>query len=206
MHANVLDLSAYVGLAAVGAVTVNMLLGILMVFRYSPLRSWPHCKFNYFRAHDWCGYIALSASVLHPLILLFNNSPKFRFVDVIYPVHSPGKPVENAIGAVALYLTTLVVVTSYFRLQLGRRVWKAFHFAIYCGAAALFFHSLLTVPDMKSESVDWLDGGKVFIMSCLALTVTAGLLRWRHTQTRMKEAINAAPDAGPLNKTLKARI
>ena len=198
MHINVLDLSAYVGLAAVGAVTVNILLGILMVFRYSPLRSWPHRKFNYFRAHNWCGYIALSASVLHPLILLFNNSPKFRIMDLVYPVHSPGKPVDNAFGAVALYLTALVVVTSYFRLRLGRGLWKAFHFAIYFGAAALFFHSLLTVPDMNSESVDWLDGGKVFIISCLTVVTTVGLLRWHQTQTRMKEAINTLPDAGAL--------
>jgi len=45
----VLDLSAYVGLAAVGAITLNMFLGLLMAFRYSPHRSWPHHRFNYFR-------------------------------------------------------------------------------------------------------------------------------------------------------------
>ena len=46
----VLDLSAYVGLLAVGA-TLNMLLGLLMAYRYSPHRSWPHRRFNYFRLH-----------------------------------------------------------------------------------------------------------------------------------------------------------
>jgi hypothetical protein len=49
MSLTVLDLSAYVGLVAVGAVTLNMLLGVLMAFRYSPHRSWPHRRFNYFR-------------------------------------------------------------------------------------------------------------------------------------------------------------
>ena len=58
MHAangplTVLDLSAYVGLAAVGAVTLNMLVGLLMAFRYRPHRSWPHRRFNYFRFHNW---------------------------------------------------------------------------------------------------------------------------------------------------------
>jgi hypothetical protein len=38
----VLDLSAYVGLVAVGAIAFNMLLGLFMAFRYSPYRSWPH--------------------------------------------------------------------------------------------------------------------------------------------------------------------
>jgi hypothetical protein len=45
----VLDLSAYVGLTAVGFVTLNMLLGTLMAFRYSPVRQWPHRHLNYFR-------------------------------------------------------------------------------------------------------------------------------------------------------------
>ena len=198
MNLNVLDLSAYVGLTAVGAVTVNMLLGTLMAFRYSPLRSWPHRKFNYFRVHNWCGYIALFASVLHPLILLFNRSPRFSLTNILYPVHSPGKPLENTFGAAALYLITVVVATSYFRVQLGRRLWKAFHFSIYFGAAALFFHSLLTIPDLKSASVDWMDGGKIFIAGCLILVTAAGLLRWRHFRTRTRESIQELPGAAAL--------
>ena len=106
-------------------------------------------------------------------------------------MHSPGKPVENSFGAAALYLITLVVITSYFRARLGRRLWKAFHFSIYFGTLALFFHSLLTIPDLKSESVDWLDGGKVFIAVCLTLAAAAGLLRWRHAPTRTHESTDA---------------
>lgn len=196
MDANILDLSAYVGLTAVGAVTWNIFLGTLMAFRYSPLRSWPHRKFNYFRVHNWCGYIALSASLLHPLILLFNPTPKFSLTAIAYPLHSPGKPVENTFGALALYLIAIVVVTSYCRIWLGRRLWKAFHFSIYFAAAALFFHSLLTSPDLKNEPIDWFDGGKLFIAACLTLVLAAGLLRWRHSRAKTKEAIPALPGVG----------
>jgi len=69
MGLTVLDLSAYVGLLAVGAVTLNIFLGLLMAFRYSPHRSWPNHRFNYFRFHNWTGYIALALSILHPVIL-----------------------------------------------------------------------------------------------------------------------------------------
>ena len=62
MDISVLDLSAYVGLTAVGAVTVNMLLGTLMAFRYSPVRQWPHRHFNYLRLHNLSGYAAPSIS------------------------------------------------------------------------------------------------------------------------------------------------
>ncbi len=100
----VLDLSAYVGLTAVGAVTLNMLLGTLMAFRYSPVRQWPHRHFNYFRLHNLSGYVVLSLAVLHPIILLFDKTSKLRVLDLFYPVHSPSQPLENTIGAIALYV------------------------------------------------------------------------------------------------------
>ncbi len=183
---SVLDFSAYVGLAAVGAITLNMLLGLLMAFRYSPYRSWPHHRFNYFRFHNWTGYIALSASILHPLILLFNKNPRFLILDLVYPVHSPAQPLDNTIGAIALYLLAFVVVTSYLRIRLGRHLWKSFHFSIYFAAAALFWHSLFTDPTLKNAPVAWFDGGKLFVEFCFVLIAAIGLLRWRHARRKAR--------------------
>jgi sulfoxide reductase heme-binding subunit YedZ len=180
----ILDLSAYVGLTAVGAVTLNMLLGTLMVFRYSPVRQWPHRHFNYFGMHSVSGYVALSLAAIHPIVLLFDKSTKFRVLDLLYPVHSPSQPLENTIGAIALYVVGLVVATSYLRIRLGRRLWKSFHFTIYVAAAALFWHSLFTDPALKSSPVDWLDGGKLFVEACLLIIAAAGVARWRHSATR----------------------
>jgi methionine sulfoxide reductase heme-binding subunit len=180
----VLDLSAYVGLAAVGAITLNMLLGLLMAFRYSPYRSWPHHRFNYFRFHNWTGYIAIFVSILHPMILLFNKNPRFLILDLIYPVHSPAQPLDNTIGAIALYLLAFVLVTSYLRIRLGRHLWKSFHFSIYFAAAALFWHSLFTDPSLKNTPVDWFDGGKLFVIFCLLFIATIGLLRLRHDRKK----------------------
>ena len=174
----VLDLSAYVGLTAVGAVTVNMLLGTLMTFRYSPVRQWPHRRLNYFRLHNISGYLALSLAVLYPIILLLDKTAKFRVIDLLYPLHSPSQPFENTIGALALYIVALVVVTSYLRIRLGRRLWKSFHFAIYVAAAALFWHSLFTDPALKNSPVDWFDGGKLFVECCVVIIAALGVLRW----------------------------
>ena len=178
MNITVLDVSAYVGLFAVGAVTANMILGVLMAFRYSPVRQWPHRQFNYFRLHNWSGYVALFASIVHPLILLFSKKPRFTMADLVYPVHSPSQPFENTLGALALYGLAVVVLTSYLRLKLGRRIWKAFHFTVYFAAAALLAHSLLTSPDL-TNSVDWLDGGKIFVEVCFLVIAILSFLRWR---------------------------
>jgi len=188
MRLSILDLSAYIGLAAVGAITLNMLLGLLMAFRYSPHRSWPHHRFNYFRLHNWTGYIALAIAILHSMILLFNTNPRFRILDLLYPIHSPSQPLDNTIGAIALYLLAFVVITSYVRIRLGRHLWKSFHFSIYFAAAALFWHSLFTDPNLKNKPVDWSDSGKLFIELCLLLIAAISLLRLRHAR---KKALHA---------------
>lgn len=195
MSVTVLDLSAYAGLVAVGAVTLNILLGLLMALRYSPHRSWPHHRFNYFRIHNWTGYIALATATLHPVILLFNKNPRFHFLDLVYPVHSPSQPLDNIIGAIAFYLLAFVVVTSYLRIRLGRHLWKSFHFSIYFAAASLFWHSLFTDPALKNAPVDWFDGGKLFVESCLLLITFISLLRLRHAR---KKALHARQAAGQI--------
>jgi methionine sulfoxide reductase heme-binding subunit len=186
----VLDLSAYVGLTAVGAITLNMLLGTLMAFRYSPVRQWPHRHFNYFRLHNISGYVALSLAVVHPIVLLFDKTAKFRVVDLLYPIHSPSQPFENSIGAIALYVVAIVVVTSYLRIRLGRRLWKSFHFTIYIAAAALFWHSLFTDPALKNSPPDYLDGGKLFVESCLIIIIATAVLRYRHAARRRAQSEN----------------
>jgi DMSO/TMAO reductase YedYZ heme-binding membrane subunit len=77
-----------------------------------------------------------------------------------------------------------MVITSYFRIQLGRRTWKAFHFSVYLGAVALFWHSLFTDPDLRGAPIDWLDGGKLFVEACAAIILVTILLRWRHSRKK----------------------
>ncbi len=183
-----IDLSAYVGLVAVGLVTANMILGLMMALRYSPVRYWPHRHFNYFRLHNWTGYLLLGTSTLHPIILLFSSTAGFRIRDIIYPVHSPSQPMDNTFGAIALYLLAVVVTTSYLRLQLGRKTWKAFHFVIYAAALALFWHSIFTDSELKNSPLDPFDGEKVFIEICLIIVVAIGVLRWRHAVRKARQA------------------
>jgi len=187
----VLDLSAYIRPAAAGAVTVHMLLGTLMIFRYSPVRQWPHHRFNYFRLHNISGYLALFLALVHPIVLLFDKSAKFHVIDLLYPVHSPSQPLENTIGAAALYILAIVVATSYLRIRLGRRLWKSFHFAIYIAAAALLWHSLFTDPALKNSPPDYLDGGKLFVEACVIIIIATAALRYRHSLTQKQAA--AAP-------------
>jgi predicted ferric reductase len=180
----VLDLSAYVGLTAVGFATANILIGLMIFGRYSPVRYWPHRRFDIFRIHRWTGYGTLGLTLLHPLPLLLNGKPHFGVLDIAFPVWSPLQPLWNTIGAAALYLLLVIVITSVYRIELGRHLWKLFHYLTYVAAAGLFLHSILTDPYLTGGPVDYLDGGKVFVEICCLIIVAAWIWRIRFSRKR----------------------
>lgn len=187
----VLDLSAYIGLIAVGFATANILIGLMIFGRYSPVRYWPHRQFDVFRIHRWTGYGTLGFTVLHPLPLLWSAKPHFRGVDIAFPLWSPLQPIENTIGAAALYLFVVVVVTSLYRIELGRHLWKLLHYLTYAAAASLFAHGILTDPNLRGARVDYLDGGKIFIEICLAIVIGGSI--WRVCHARKKQQALTLP-------------
>jgi predicted ferric reductase len=172
-----LDLCSYLGLGAVGAVTVNLLIGMLMSLRYSPMRHWPHRHINIFALHQWTAYLAVFFTLTHPAVLLFLKTPHFGSMDVLWPIHSYLQPKLNLAGAGALYLILVVFVSSLLRTQVGRPLWRTMHYLVFPCAALLFLHSILTDPNLKDGHPDLLDGGKVFIEISLLISVAATAIR-----------------------------
>lgn len=170
---SLLDLCSYIGLCAVGAVVINLFIGMLLSMRYSPVRLWPHRHINLFAWHQWTAYVAMVLVVAHPAVLLFLHTPRFRVVDVLWPVHSYLQPTLNTIGALALYLLALVLVTSLFRTRIGRPLWRKLHYLVFPTAVLMFIHSIYTDPNLKDGHPDLLDGGKVFLEIAALLTVAA---------------------------------
>lgn len=174
-----LDLCSYLGLGAVGAVTANLLLGMLMSLRYSPVRHWPHGHINLFALHQWTAYLAVILTLTHPAVLLFLHAPHFGWMDVFWPIHSYLQPKLNLAGAGALYLIVLVVISSLLRKQIGRPLWRSMHYLVFPCAVLLFLHSVLTDPNLKDGRPDLLDGGKVFIEISLLINLVATTIRIR---------------------------
>ncbi len=184
-----IDLSGDIALVALFLLTANILLGLLISTRYSPVRNWPHRQFNIFQLHNWTGYIALFVAGLHPVVLLFSKTAGFRIKDILFPVWSPSQPLENTLGALAFYCLLIVVVTSYFRVELGRRTWKRLHYTAYAAAALFFTHGLLTDPHLKNSPLDPFDAEKVFVEVCLLIVLGSILARLRYAlRKRSREA------------------
>ncbi len=184
-----IDLSSTVGLVAVGILTANILLGLLISTGYNPLRRWPRRRIKLFTLHKWTGYTALAVAALHPSLILFSSTAGFRALDLAVPIWSPTQPFENTLGAIALYLVAFAVVTSYFRHALGFHRWKLLHYATYAAAAVFFVHGVLADPELKNRPVDWVDAEKVYVEAC-AVGVAAATA-WRFTSGRRRAAPSA---------------
>jgi len=174
-----IELSSYFGLAAMTLLTLNILIGLVMSVKYNPVRSWPHRRINTFKIHNWTAYIALTIAAIHPVIILFSSTAKFTLVHILYPVNAPRQPWINVLGALALYTLAFVVLTSYFRRELGRKKWKTLHFTAYATAALFYVHGILTDPNLKDAPIDFLDGEKVYVELCLLVVIVAAALRIR---------------------------
>jgi methionine sulfoxide reductase heme-binding subunit len=191
-----LDLSSYLGMGAAGAVTLNLLLGMLISLRYSPTRLWPRRPVNLFALHQGTAYIAVFLVVTHPLVLLFLSEHRFRLPDVLFPIHSYLQPRINLLGAMALYLLLLVFVSSLLRSRIGRPLWRSLHYLVFPAAGLLFVHSILSDPDLHDGHPDLLDGGKVLLEIAAVLLIAASAIRYRLRGRGLRPAgrIARAPD------------
>jgi len=181
-----IDLSSTVGLIAVGILTANILLGLLISTGYNPIRKWPRRRIKLFLLHKWTGYSALAIAALHPSLILFSSTAHFRPLDIVFPIWSPTQPFENTLGAIGFYLVAFAVVTSYFRYVIGFHKWKLFHYTTYAAAAVFYVHGVLADPLLQNRPVDWIDAEKVYVEACFV--VVAALTVWRATSGRRRRA------------------
>ena len=183
------DLSTYLGLLAIGLLTFNILLGLLISVRYQAKRHFPYRRVNIFKIHNWTGYIALGIVFLHPVLLLFSKTAGFGVLDIAVPLWSPTQGSINTLGAIAFYLLALVVITSYYRVRIGRKLWKSFHYAGYAAAVLFFIHGIWTDPYLQNSALDPFDAEKVFVETCLLAVITGVSLRIRYALSQRKMKI-----------------
>src|SRR4051812_17664894 len=186
------EFSGTVALGAVGLLTLNLLLGLLLSVGYNPRRQWPRRALKLFTLHNWTAYVAFAAVVIHAGALLFSTDPPFRIVDVLVPIESPVQPFSNNLGAIGFYLVTIVVMTSLrpVRTALGRHWWKPIHFTTYAAALVFFTHGIIADPLLKNRPVDLVDAEKVYVELCAIAVLAATFFRikYRRAITRASRA------------------
>lgn len=187
------DLSGTIALVAVGLLTANLLLGLLLSVGYNPTRQWPKRRVKLFTFHNWTGYVAFTAVVLHAGVLLFSREPRFTMLDVLVPLWSPVQPLSNTLGAAGFYLVLIVVATSLkmSRRSLGRHRWKAIHYTTYAAAAVFFVHGVIADPLLQGRAVDLVDAEKVYVEACALVVLAVTFWRVQHRRAMRRRASRA---------------
>jgi predicted ferric reductase len=183
-----IDISSVLGLIAVGAFSVQILLGLLLSTGYNPVRRWPRRRLKLFTYHNWLGYIGLAVACLHPLTLLASSTAGFRLFDIVVPIWSPTQPLPNTLGAAALYLVAFVVLTSYFRQLFGHHNWKLLHYTAYAAAVVFFVHGVMADPNLQNRPIDWIDAEKVYVEGCAVAVAAATAWRFAHRRSALRPA------------------
>ena len=187
-----LQLSNYIGLIATGVLTFNILLGMMLGTAYKKHNYWKRLpdrikKISILDLHNWTTYVALLLVLLHPTLLLFDPATKFKFIDIIFPIHAPHQKLYVAFGTLAMFAIITVIITTQkvVKRKMNFRTWKNIHLISYSTALLFLVHGILLDPKLKDRPVDFFDTEKLVSEICAIILIIATILRYKyHLQTR----------------------
>ena len=188
-----IELSGIIGMAAVGILTLNFVMGMMLSTAYKKSWYWKALpekfkKANITELHNYTAYVALGLVLLHILIIPLDPASEFNFSDLIFPLNAPHQPNIVLIGAIALIALFIAVLTSQklIKKKLGFRLWKNIHLISYCTTLIAIIHGVIMDPLLKDRPTDWIDAEKVYIQLCGLLVVVSSILRYRYHLNSIK--------------------
>jgi predicted ferric reductase len=77
------------------------------------------------------------------------------------------KPLAVGIGQIAFYIWVILDISFYIRKAIGKKVWRAIHFASFLTYVAVLFHAIIAGTDAAStwmQTIYWVTGGLLLFM------------------------------------------
>lgn len=108
--------------------------------------------------------IHVTTAVLDPYAVV-------RLVDVFVPFAAGSRPLFVGLGALAVDLMLALVVTGLLRERIGRRTWRAIHWAAYATWPLALVHAIGMGSDTSSV---WLRA-----IGATSIAIVAGSVMWR---------------------------
>ncbi|GAB3879886.1 hypothetical protein GCM10029964_033050 [Kibdelosporangium lantanae] len=126
--------------------------------------------------HRNASMTAVVFTVIHVVTLLFDPYAQLRVLDVVIPFAGADQPLWLGLGTVGFDLLLAVLVTSLLRHRIGRRAWRAVHWAAYAAWPVSVLH---TVGEGSDVSRPWF--ATAVVVSVLAVLASLG---WRLVPSR----------------------
>lgn len=100
-----------------------------------------------FELHKSASLLALAFIGLHMAVLIPDPWIEFKPWDLLLPGLSPYRPLPVALGVLAMYGAVVAASSFYVRKLLGRRTWRALHFATFGTFALALVHGAYAGAD-----------------------------------------------------------
>jgi len=162
------DLGRGTGVAALVAMTISLVLGILTRSGRDALGLG---RFGLNEVHRTAALTGVGLIAVHLGSLLFDPYAQLRLVDLVLPFQGSYRPLWLGLGTLAVDLLGVVTVVSLLRHRVGPRVFKAVHWATYALWPIALLHALGTGTDAATL---WLDS-----IAAACVTVVTGAVLWR---------------------------
>ena len=139
-------------------------------------------QINVYNLHNWTAYIALLLVLLHPTLLLFDTTTKFKFIDIIFPINAPHQKLFIAFGTLSMFaiITVLITTQKAVKKKMSFRTWKNVHLISYFTALLSIVHGIVLDPQLKDRPLNLLDAEKLVSELCLVILVAASIIRYKY--------------------------
>jgi len=148
--------------------TASAALGLVTVARFQAA-GWPRF-FNY-EMHRRVSLLSIVFLAVHVLTAVFDPFTKLGLGAALVPFASSYRPVQVALGVVALYLFVALIVTSLLRKHIGQRTWRAVHWASYAMWPMALLHGITAGSDAFAP---WM-----LAVDLISIAVITAALGWR---------------------------
>jgi sulfoxide reductase heme-binding subunit YedZ len=132
------------GLVLLGALTVNVILGIAIQGGWHP-SGWP--RFAVQAIHRNLAILAVLLLGVHVLTIELDPFVPVGWWALIVPFLSPYRPLWLGLGTLSLDIFVLVIATSLLRAHMGAKSWRVVHWLVYLSWPLAVLHSLGTGTD-----------------------------------------------------------
>jgi len=105
--------------------------------------------------HHYLGIAMLPLLAVHLGGLLLDKFRPFRVLDLLSPLHSAFRPVPVSFGIAAMYLSVVVLLTTWAKKRLGTTWWRRFHLASVPAFTLAMVHGVWTGTDSVQPWLWW---------------------------------------------------
>lgn len=105
--------------------------------------------------HQYLGTAVLPLLAIHLGLLLIDRFRPFRITDLLVPLHSTFRPLAVAFGVLAMYATVVVLLTSWFKKEIGVIWWRALHLLATPAFILAMVHGIFAGTDASRPWLWW---------------------------------------------------